>query len=49
MRPAAARQPQPQRRPSDAVFQPSVEAARKEVRDRMGAAGAGGGAVLGGR
>lgn len=51
-RAAAARQPQaqPVRRPSDAVFQPSVEAARKEVRDRFaigaGAGGAGGGGAV---
>jgi NIMA (never in mitosis gene a)-related kinase 1/4/5 len=48
LRPAAARQPQaqgqaPVRRPSDAVFQPSVEAARKEVRDRFAVGGGGGG------
>lgn len=44
VRAAAARQPQPQpvRRPSDVMFQPSIEAARKEVRDRLVV---GGGAV----
>jgi Protein kinase domain len=39
MRPAAARQPQSVRRPSDGPFQPSVEAARKEVRDRFALGG----------
>ena len=43
IRPAAARQPQSVRRPSDGPFQPSVEAARKEVRDRFALGGQGGG------
>lgn len=45
IRPAAARQPQSVRRPSDGPFQPSVEAARKEVRDRFALGGGGGGRV----